>query len=809
MPFYEDYETFRNQIYTGSDYQPDAYLGEQLNQSERKLMDELLSSNQWQHSQPDPSQITSSVRHSPDGMGHLEFDDPLVNAYAQVAYSRTAAHFAPWRQGPVYPDDPTVLNTFPGVDPQGKYCAKDMEFGQRLTRLMDTAALTNPQRHPALINAFEALKNPSGPLKALLENAQDTFKTVRETEHAAKVCPNQMTADLLETHAKNLINQSESVRKLDQYYTALEHIAGLRQNEPTPEVLATANELGLPTGLVAQSAPQAQPQSLKVEFQNFDHMMQQRMFSHPSNWGRSPAHLEAEPNNAQALEPYISRYAAATVHTTLEAMYRGKEDQTLSPSTNTRGTMIVVDGMTVEERMAAEHKQLGESQPYDQWYAQNVKQKTAEYVAAGLMAGKRVEAYIPKADGTLSTEPIRLGAQGYTPSPQKPKTLNAWQSFWSKFGFYKGKVTQAQEDQRSLEARDRLHVRYTAARMDATGVSSAKEMYEEMFFGDYFRQHGMNSSTDFANTLNNPSPGTQIPYLRTSYASLCIGLMAAQDIPIEDIMDPNKLKQEKQMIGRMLLDRFAVNPATGREGTTKDTRLGDPAWLGRMYFTAQQGLLHQLNRTMQGVDLRDDARMRQVMPAFNVASHALFDTYQDVSLVPGAYAAYSELIGGSTPNQHRQLTDRFTQNIYRASSASVLISASFRARGKLDTCSTNLIADNLSKYAQGIAVINEMADTPGKTFTQRVPAEHFLRPLPYEAIGNDTLMVLAQAAQNKPEVRKTVSNMAQTGKLADAMNIRMVPQNGRYKLTMAPADTITKAVNATQKTIPAPQMGRK
>ena len=103
-----------------------------------------------------------------------------------------------------------------------------------------------------------------------------------------------------------------------------------------------------------------------------------------------------------------------------------------------------MDGETVREKMCEDYVAAGKDlKAFDSFYHQNVREATNSYVSAALMAGKRVEAFVPDSRGRIPKEPVQLTKTGYEPSPLKKVTLNAWQRHFAKRGFYREKVAQA------------------------------------------------------------------------------------------------------------------------------------------------------------------------------------------------------------------------------------------------------------------------------------------------------------------------------------------------------------------------------
>lgn len=856
MSFFEKYEEWRNKSYgEEKGYTPDVYLGAALNSLEKKMVDELLPDGYQAHLRetapvfvpeknqyvrnyelaPDPAQLQGNWqrRFIPGGMTEqLTFGDPLANAYAQVAYQRANMQLAGWREGPVYPEVEGIWDRYPGVDPAGKYCEKDMDFARRLATLKTASEALDPQHKAALHEAFEMLQEPHGALEDVLGQTKQVFNTVRETQRAAKLCPNKQVSELMEAGANQRMNGAACVQRLDNFYTALEHMAGLRQGPPTQQVLRSAQEFRLNQNMVATPPTLGTPKSVKVEFPNMENIIQQSRFVHPANWGKKPNSLNQDLNDPIKASNYVEKYAGGIGKRALDGIFGNSAQQLPGVPGFDRAGLIVVDGMTVAERMKKEYGKGNGLPPYEQWFAANSQKKSAQYVSAALMAGKRVEVYKPMADGTLSQAPISVTAKGYAPTPEKPTLLNAWEKFWNKFGFYKQKAAQAKADQQSMDAQKRVHEGYANARHTQ---GSDKDFVENMFFSDYLHEKGFANVTAFGNSLANGSAGKRLSYGRTALQSFCIGIMASQDVPIEDIMDPSKLRQEKQQVGRMLMERLACNPELGTEGIKDtmpkfnpekmdmsgqeafNTRTGDAEWLGKMGFVGQQGLMRQINRIMHGVDMTNDSRMQQVAPALQFASEALFDIHQDIwagtrnGRTTDTYQSYTNQVGANAAVENRrELADAFNSRVKLVAAAGKALADGYEARSQIDrpNHTVNSMRDTLKAYVMGQATKDVMTAAAGRCFTDRIPDEHT-----YGAIfGGATLMCqpggmldqLGTKAFNDPKVRADLGAAARDGKLAKAMDIKLVPTaDGKPKLSVAPAKNIVKSVPKA-----APQMGR-
>ena len=117
------------------------------------------------------------------------------------------------------------------------------------------------------------------------------------------------------------------------------------------------------------------------------------------------------------------------------------------------------------------------------------RQQANEIVAAGLMAGKRVEAFLPDERGRIPKEPIQITKSGYEPSPLKKVTLNAWERHFSKHGYFKEKAAKAAEYQKFIEARERVRLKNQSV-LGSDMQSSTSRNIKEMFFRKWVEDNG-------------------------------------------------------------------------------------------------------------------------------------------------------------------------------------------------------------------------------------------------------------------------------------------------------------------------------
>lgn len=558
-------------------------------------------------------------------------NDPLLNAYARFAYRRADEEL----QGIDIPMIPVLHRDYPGIDPKGKHCRKDMDFAQRAARLESAAKACDPAIKNAVDSFLRQCKIPSTRSYDLAERVDAACKEIQHNEYASKVCIATNVQGILAQQAKQIEENDPDIQKMDKILTAMEQVTGLRGGSLDPQTIAEYNDLNpfaplnaaLPTGIHVK---RTSPETLAVNFQNFDNIVMQEYYADPEN-ARAIASgsIPKEPTNLEALDGRMDRYAAATATNALDGLFKPLEQySSKTPLSAHRATLVIVDGKTVSEHMQEIYNGLKDKPKFDTWYADNLEKMSGKIVAAGLMSGKRVEAFIPGPDGKLPDQPTVLHRTGYEPSPLKPVTMNAWERFFSKFGFYKGKAAKADEYKAFSDARERLKATYVAAQTNR--MSNTKPLMKDMFFGAYLRENNIPDLQTIESTLTGSSRLS-----RGSGVAACACLMAAMGHDIRDIMDPTKLVQEKADVGKLYMQHLLMDPNTRQPAATRANRTGDKRWLGSVFFHGHRALRKQINDIMSKTDLNDTAQRQAVLPTLSYAVQCMFDGYQDVTVSDG------------------------------------------------------------------------------------------------------------------------------------------------------------------------------
>lgn len=501
--------------------------------------------------------------------GNSFIPHPATAAHMSIAMGRAEEQFQGW---PPMPEDAETPVRFPGIDPVGHYSVIDMKFAQRRARVEAALESRTPQVQKQ-IRALLGAEKSRETVRGMAGRMRKVSSRHRTLTRASKLCLDPEGRRLLHIRARNM-EADGAVEQYDLYLQGVEYAAGVRKG-PVPREVRQFYErqlrLPLDLDLVAQAAwASQQPREIHVDFQDLDHKLTQQQFANPRNWGKGPEQLDREVVDLEQVSAAIPPYARATADRALEPLFGAAEAAT-DDHVN-RGDLITVDGKTIREIMFQQYQaaDLKETYPhFNQFYESNFRQMANELVAAGLMAGKRVEAFVPDRRGRIPDTPTQITKAGYEPSPLKKVTLNAWQRHFAKYGYYKEKVARADEYRRVMEARERVKSANLSAQLEMDwGIYSH---VKEQFFGDWVRENG-------------PLP-TTVPdgfsATRSGLTTFAVCRLAAQGYSIEGIHDPAQLQAEKQAAGREVLEHLLA----------KDTD-----WAAETLLKGQERLLADIDR---------------------------------------------------------------------------------------------------------------------------------------------------------------------------------------------------------------------
>ncbi len=569
--------------------------------------------------------------------------DPVLGAHMMIAQEQAKKQFERWpaellrgekprRRLPgqeiptvALPEDGEVSLRFPGIDPLGKYSIIEMKFAQR-----EAAVEAVLQHKPPQVQEYvrkllsDRTDRTSGRVYEKYQAMRGMSMAHRQLTRAAKLCHLPEGSQQLELYARE--KESDlAVTEWDKFMQGIEYAVGLKQG-PVPQEITDFYgqklERPLDMALVARGQQAiGQPGALSVDFQNLDHKVLQAAFSEPQNWGkRPPADIIAEQHvPAQVIEGMIPPYARASADRAISPLFAALEQKT-SGDIN-RGDYIMVDGLTVRERMLQEYTAAHSSaNGFPEYYRQNMKAKANEYVTGALMAGKRVEMFVPDEYGRIPEKPLQVTKTGYEPSPDRKITLTAWQRFWGKRGFFKEKVAQAAEYQRIQDVRERVTARNAVTQLDMQ--DGVKTVVKSQYFSQWVKEKGPLPD----------SPVHKYSASRSALTTMAICRLVMEGHKVEDIYDPGKLRAEKRKAGNEVMTVFS-NP---------DKAVVDK-WAGEVLFNGQRLLAEQVNQAARHMDLTSE---RVILSAaarpYVAAMQTAFDASQEDRHCPAEFVAAAE-----------------------------------------------------------------------------------------------------------------------------------------------------------------------
>ena len=710
--------------------------------------------------------------------------DPVVSAHMAIAMDRARAQLA----GPlVLPEDVEPGIRYPGVDPAGKYSIIDMKFAQReaaIRSALESRSDDVPSHVRGLLDRCTAPGNgnPFHTCYAQMKMAAEQHRTLTR---ASKLCLDPEGRKLLHRQARAL-EADPRVVSFDMLAQGLEYAAGLRQG-PVPEEIQGffRQELRFPLPAIPARADR-QVEEVKVDFQDPENGMLLRARANPHNWGKSWEEIEQASVSSVNLDAYASQlpsYAAATAERYLNPMFQGVERE--SQGGVNRCDLIAIDGKTVRETMEEQFAASGRAGSFEDFFHQHGARMANELVAAGLMAGKRVEAFIPDKYGEVPKEPVAVTKTGFEPSPLKPEKFNIWERFFAKRGFYKEKVARQAEYDKIMAARERMRtnakqaVRARLGRLqDAVQRSSQYDViqHKALFFDEIMEEYGLKTVTTGADgrtetkyrwgemdkrLKDHTEPKLDAAFFgfgRAEAAGACVGYLAAQGYKFQDILDPNKLQKERHDIARLYMEKAVQN---------------DAEWLGQVFYNGHKALTRQFQEVTRGVDLRDENQRLAVLPLAQGIIRTTFQTSQFLGKGVNCYKGYAlEAMkdAGNDVNRANDLAHDMAASI--ASTSDSLNALMNEVRTQLDLADPAK-AVNAQSVAVSLGTARMILQTMGngpsmiKNFPPRAVLNEYT-----DACGKSTSeLKTALETAIAPDKRAATAWNAASGKLTDDLRV--------------------------------------
>jgi len=702
--------------------------------------------------------------------------NPVIVEHMGIAMQRAETQFRGW---PAMPEDANVSLRFPGVDPVGKYSVIDMKVAQRVAHINATLESRAPEVQEYARSLLSAVRtNPEvGQMNFML---QETAKKHRILTRASKLCLDPEGRRLLHEQSR-MLETDLAAEQFDKYLQGIEYAAGVKAGPVSPEISSFYRDrLQIPLNM--ERIKQAEqldhtPREVAVEFENLDNKLRQAQFANPNNWGKTSTEVSPEAIDLGEAENAVPPYARATANRVIDPLFREVEEISGETLAANRGNNIIIDGKTVGEKIREDYVAAGRDlQEFDNFYRANYRQLTGEYVAAGLMAGKRIEAFVPDKDGRIPNQPVQITKKGYEPSALKKVTLNAWERFWSKRGFFKEKVAQAAEYQRMVEARERVKAMNVMDKiqLQAGTMAAVKNQY----FADWKRENG-------------PLP-TSVPngysVTRSALTTTAVCAMLSHGYPAQDVFDPTKLQQEKQQMGREVIRRMQA---------------GDQKWMGETLFHGQRLIMDHVDRVAQTVNLLDEKQLfsDRGIPLFFITRTA-FDASQECSRCKEDFLAAAERYApGQGTQAKKEVDDRVNTvaGLFDSARQSMRDRVAMAATGQV--YAPNAVKSVLNYEALRMGYAQATAANPQTPMSKQLTIDTFGPYMGFYAMasGSKGCRELTEQLGSSVEAQKAFGRDYIAGRAQQRMHLSVDTKKLQFDFTMdAPSKTDVKQAERTQ-----------
>lgn len=575
-----------------------------------------------------------------------------------------------------FPDDLTAAARYPDIDPQGKSCEEEMEIAWRMARIRAMIPLRPAEDQEKLTQLLAALTP-----KAVIGGFTPAGGHLRAYDRAAKLAPTQELYDMVLAQRRALLDKTRDIpdtfvdgkvvegdifelHRTNHYLDVLEYYVGLRDTLPERKPYGWEGRYYTPDLLESRNIPNAAPETLAVEFQRptGHHRMQVRC--DPNNWEKDIENVppdDLDPNDLEGNRWLTRAYFRNTLARTLDPIFTKAETLGCGEGKRfgpiNRGDLIIIDGKTVREIMVERFRELERpAEEFAAYYEKHLDAAANELVGAAMMADSEVEIFMPTASGRVSDMPTRLTPTGFAPTKKEPVTLNAFEKFMNRFGFFKEKAARAAQQEQEAAARrramedarkrvlERNDLQYHAAKgTEANAKSPAPPLPEVVtpaqrvaaiehflqkqrelnpsgstmknaFFGSWLETH--------EKLPDGPAQGVEVshPYhfsaARSALTSMAMMEMVRRGYTIEQVLDLTQLQDERRAIG---------------EEVAGHIQGGDVNWLAEFFVQGAEAVNGEVSRLCAGIDLTDETKLLaspNFLPLYSACS-VIFDTAQE------------------------------------------------------------------------------------------------------------------------------------------------------------------------------------
>ena len=481
------------------------------------------------------------------------------------------------------PEHYSVIMKYPNMDAKGYFSEIDMDIAARLKKC-DIYAQRKTIYEQAMYNHVrQEIETKGADLK---KEVQEISKQHRVLTRAARLCEDTEAKKALLDKAESL-KESEPVKNYNMLISGLEFYAGIGPAKMERKVVNALDSLiGYITSGNTNLSGQGKyynyrerPEQVKFEFRNMDEYFEQFKLSHPQAKGKTQEELDALYPSYDLFEKSVLQYGKDALEDTLNSCFDSLDE---------RLDLIMINGETLREMLDEKEENKNRS-------PQELNDLGCNLLTAALKSGARVEAFMlesaDKDNRRYYAEPVPMKAT----EPEERVTMTFWETFLSKFGFYKEKVQKLKEQQemdRKIEAcrkrvMDKMSKTLTPEEKAAgkKQIQFAKPMTKEekdrLQMGreiakenceNFVRDARIIEQTQAANDTLNYSffpeegingdevkiEGKEVRLGREKPLYNCVNLMLRKGIPYEEAIDPTKHKELRVQIGKALKEKVAT-----------------------------------------------------------------------------------------------------------------------------------------------------------------------------------------------------------------------------------------------------------
>ncbi len=475
--------------------------------------------------------------------------------YAYVGYLAVGTYALEQMTQHSFPESIQDTVDYLGVDPAGKRTKADMDYAARMDKVMTKMKFSGSKFEfvSDVIRESLAPGAKPNPITQIQDAANEASFSRSLYARMEKLTPDEKDKakllGLASTVGQNALAERERMLEV------LEYGMGLSEKRPSDEQLkATAQILKTMPQTLDEMADYnrrkvpLQPEgNISIHFANFENTLAQRYVSHPDHIREGIDLIPNDYKNPDVAMRNAKDYVVATVAPTMDVMFGGVEEKHKSAGSAgtgiNRGSLLIVDGKTVAERMQELYNvRGGEKAGYKSWYKENLTQMTNEIVGAALTAGKKVSALFVDEHGKVNSEPTPIVREGYEPTPLKPVSMRGWHRMWNRVGLYKERkmahdaYVADQLEQASMDAAVvRAKAVNTNAVRDGLGLNSAIST----FYTEIPQKRGVDRGLAVDRIFHLTGPRS---------------ILLSQGHSVADVFNPYALKEEKLAAGVQYLD---------------------------------------------------------------------------------------------------------------------------------------------------------------------------------------------------------------------------------------------------------------